>query len=390
MPSLSAMKASGEIKALSSTATTSNPRSMETFQDLFHSKIKALATLNESIINSNHSELSREHTGTLSRGKWHEISRPTNHYNGPESTRGSPTLQSKLPAEVLELILVYLSASQLIPVLCANRSLQDPAVRLLYRALVVNKPASCIPLLKRILAQPNLHRYVRSLELNISNAGTLTANFYRLLRQCLRCTTALTTLILDLPKVNSPVWIFEGCTFHLRVFSTSMQCNASLAQFLNTQPSIGQLTLRGFQTEHWDSPNFVGDIVGDPSSLFTPRRNFRDFVLQPTALPSLTQFNAIHAGPTVIETVAKGRPISMASVPLFSGTSLETLDALHGSRAALKRLSVISFDPTAPSFIFEEVAKRFPNLEALHVVVLLAEFNSVRPPLRLSLLLFAN
>lgn len=359
---------------------------METFQESLHSKINALATLNESIINSNHSELAQEHNVT--RCKWHRISGTKSGSTDPSrrsgSTRGPPTLQSKLPGEVLELILVYLSTSQLVPVLCANRSLQNAAVRLLYRALVVNKPASSVPLLKRILAQPTLHRYVRSLELNISNAGILTANFYRLLRRVLRCTTALTTLILDLPKVNSPVWIFEGCTFHLRVFSTSMQCNASLAQFLNTQPFIRQLTLRGFQTESWDSPHLVGDLVSNPSSLFTPRRNFRDFVLQPTALPHLTQFNAIHAGPLVIETVAKGRPITVASVPLFSNSAMESLNALSGGSAALKRLSVISFDPTAPSFIFEEVARRFPKLEALHVVVLLAEFTTVRPPLALS------
>ncbi|KAH6905012.1 hypothetical protein BKA70DRAFT_1108409 [Coprinopsis sp. MPI-PUGE-AT-0042] len=316
----------------------------------------------------------------MTRGKWHGSLGATNgginHCRGSTITRGSPTLRSKLPVEVLELVFGYLSKPQLIPVLCANRSLQNAAVRLLYTALVVNKPVSSVLLLKKILAQPTLHCYVRSLELNISNAGTLTANFYRLLRRCLRRTTALTTLILDLPKANSPVWIFEGCNFHLRVFSTSMQCNASLARFLDTQPFIRQLTLRGFQTENWDSPHFVGDIVSNPSSLFTPRRNFRDFVLQPNSLPSLTQFNAIHAGPLVIEAVAKGRPISVASVPLFSDTALQSLDALKGGSAALKRLSVISFDPTAPNFIFEEVAKRFPNLEALHVVVLLAEFTS--------------
>lgn len=35
----------------------------------------------------------------------------------------------------------------------------------------------------------------------------------------------------------------------------------------------------------------------------------------------------------------------------------------------------MSFDPTAPQFLFQELAFRFPDLEALHVVVLMAEVN---------------
>ena len=38
---------------------------------------------------------------------------------------------------------------------------------------------------------------------------------------------------------------------------------------------------------------------------------------------------------------------------------------------------MISFDPQAPGFLFEEVAKRFRKLEALHLVVLMADFTNV-------------
>ena len=38
---------------------------------------------------------------------------------------------------------------------------------------------------------------------------------------------------------------------------------------------------------------------------------------------------------------------------------------------------MISFDPQAPLFLFEEVAKRFRKLEALHLVVLMADFTNV-------------
>lgn len=39
------------------------------------------------------------------------------------------------------------------------------------------------------------------------------------------------------------------------------------------------------------------------------------------------------------------------------------------------RLSVMSFDPAAPTFLFKELASRFSQLQALHVVVLMAEVS---------------
>jgi len=100
------------------------------------------------------------------------------------------------------------------------------------------------------------------------------------------------------------------------------------------------------------------------------------FRLTPAALPKLSVFNAIHAGPGVVRQVIQGRPVYASSIPLFSMNAYQSLDALQGSSVPLRRLSVISFDPNAPSFIFEQVAKRFKDLEALHIVVLLAEFTS--------------
>jgi len=41
----------------------------------------------------------------------------------------------------------------------------------------------------------------------------------------------------------------------------------------------------------------------------------------------------------------------------------------------LKRLSIISFDPNAPGFLFEQLASRFSGLEALHLVMLMADYN---------------
>jgi hypothetical protein len=61
------------------------------------------------------------------------------------------------------------------------------------------------------------------------------------------------------------------------------------------------------------------------------------------------------------------------SIPLFPPHTLETLSALSMSSKPLTRLSVMSFDPTAPQFLFSELARKFTELEALHIVMLLAE-----------------
>jgi len=37
---------------------------------------------------------------------------------------------------------------------------------------------------------------------------------------------------------------------------------------------------------------------------------------------------------------------------------------------------VISFDPGAPEFLFEELALRFRDLEALHLVLLMADYSN--------------
>jgi len=69
--------------------------------------------------------------------------------------------------------------------------------------------------------------------------------------------------------------------------------------------------------------------------------------------------------------------VECVSVPLFPDMSIASLDALCTSTTPLRRLSVISFDPSAPDFLFEALAKRFDQLEALHLVMLMAEYNQV-------------
>lgn len=151
-----------------------------------------------------------------------------------------------------------------------------------------------------------------------------------------------------------------------------MYCRRPLAHFLETQGSIEELTLRGYQTDAVMFLPFIDHVNGP---LAIPADEV--FVLSASALPQLHVFNAVHADASLIRAVVKGRPVSVVSVPLFPEMSVASLDALCASSVPLKRLSVISFDPTAPGFMFEALARRFVDLEALHLVMLMAEYNQV-------------
>ncbi|KAF6756721.1 hypothetical protein DFP72DRAFT_275018 [Ephemerocybe angulata] len=362
----------------------------------FHTKIQVLANLNENIVNSHFPEeldhcvvrRKKPKTSAKADNSW-SISSDSNDnaVPGPATiSRGPPRLRPPLPQEVTELILRDLSKVELLPVLRSNKALYSVAVRVLYRELAESSPSRLISLLRALLPQTHVHPHVRKLDLNIASLECPTANLYRTLHALLRRTTGLASLSLDLPKAHSPVWIFEGCSFKLRQFSTSMHCSPALARFLDTQDRIVQLTLRGFQNDTMRSlPYLYMDIThtltGIPGSgaieiLKKQEAGLEPFVLSPGALPRLAVFNAIHAGPAVVGEVVKGRPVTTVSIPLFSTNARRSLDALEGSAVPLKRLSIISFDPDAPNYIFEQVATRFPELEALHIVVLLAEFTN--------------
>lgn len=350
----------------------------------FHAKIQTLANLNESIVNSHFpDEIGRcisQPQRPSSQGGWSRQSGSDSQATTPPPERGPPTLRPKLPMEVVELILKNLPKQELLPVLQVNKALHSVGIALLYREMVESRPAQCVLLVQRLLKNPSVHCHVRKLDINISSIESPTGNFYRLLQRLLQRTTTLTHLSLDFPKAHSPVWILDGCTFSLRQFSTSMHSSTELARFLDGQPHIVQLTLRGFQSDALKSlPYIYMDIANSisPGLLVTRDSNFEQFVLGPESLKKLSVFNAIHAGPTVVRAVVEGRPVHTASIPLFSTNAIMSLEALESSAVPMKRLSVISFDPNAPNFIFEEVAKRFPELEALHIVVLLAEFTNV-------------
>jgi hypothetical protein len=149
-----------------------------------------------------------------------------------------------------------------------------------------------------------------------------------------------------------------------------MACKPALAHFLDSQPSIIELSLRGYQHDDYHIIPFL-------EPLFVHAYDRANFSLAPSALPNLVHFRTVHGRPSVISAVVAGRPVEMASIPLFPSLATDALQALGLSTRPMKRLSVMSFDPAADVLLLAAIANVFPELEALHVVVLLTELSNV-------------
>lgn len=275
-----------------------------------------------------------------------------------------------LPAEVLDNIIQFLTQSELVSLLRTNKSLYAISARRFYHSISIHCAWQSVAFFQTALNNPSIPPLVRSLDIDISDSYPL-KSFYHLFHKVLQRLPALVTLLLDFPKSHSPLWIFHDCTFSLENFTTSMHCTLSLALFLDTQPNITHLTLRGFQNNNISILPFLGAV---PVSVITEGQPFK---LKPTSLPNLTHFNAIHAGSSVIQAVVEHRPVEVVSIPLFPLFSMDSLSALKYSSVPMKRLSLISFDPDAPKFLFQVLSDGFVHLEALHVVFLMTDYTKV-------------
>ena len=283
----------------------------------------------------------------------------------------APKRVSILPAEVLDNIFQFLTQRELISLLPTNKCLYAISARQFYHTVSIHCAWRSVAFFQAALNNPSIPPLVRSLDIDISDSYPL-KSFYRLFQKVLQRLPALVTLLVDFPKSHSPLWIFHDCIFSLKKFSTSMHCTLSLALFLDTQPNITHLTLRGFQNNNISVLPFLSAV---PVSVATMEG--QPFKLKPTSLPNLTHFNAIHAGSSVIQAVVEHRPVEVVSIPLFPLFSMDSLSSLKHSSVPLKRLSLISFDPDAPKFLFQVLSDGFVHLEALHVVFLMTDYTKV-------------
>ncbi|KAG0704099.1 hypothetical protein DFH29DRAFT_913651 [Suillus ampliporus] len=260
----------------------------------------------------------------------------------------SPNLRAiscVLPVETLELIFNHLERNELIPVIGSNSLFHNVASRALYRTISETSSVQAVRLIKTLAYNDTYSRHVRSIDLDFAN-NLLTANLLRFLHRALQRLKSLTTLILDFSMIDNAAdlaWIFEGCSFSLMTFTSSMRCDRSLARFLGMQPRITELCLRGFNKEY-------------------------DFELEPKALPKLEHFRTVLSYPSIIGEVLRGRPVESVSMSLYPGDVCTSLDTLLLSATAIKRLTVMSFESDPPVTLLPLIADRLPHLEAFHLV----------------------
>ncbi|KAK7036740.1 hypothetical protein VNI00_011406 [Paramarasmius palmivorus] len=284
----------------------------------------------------------------------------------PGVSPGPPIAAPKLPVEILDLITRYLERSDLARIAVSHKTFYSIASRVIYHDIIVTADIKSMRCMKTLIKHPNLASLVRSFTIKWPTVSSPTRNLHQLGKDTLHALTAITSLTIDIPN-EFPPWTLQDCAFTLHSLNTSFRFDHHLIRFLESQPRITDLTLRGFNS---DPSQFSFSAT---TFNLNPREYPASPTLSPSALPCLSRVSAIHAGPDIMGTLIKGRPIQSVVMPLYADCSSASLDAIASSSAPLERLNIMSFDPNAPNYLLTEIAKRFKNLEALAVVLLLTE-----------------
>jgi F-box domain len=185
-----------------------------------------------------------------------------------------------IPVDVLREILEHVRKSDLATLCRVNKTFYSCWQNVLYRK-IYRRDKRVIPTLARSI---DLARRVRSFE------------------TCFRCEELATALqnmtslrSLDLAGIGDDASILDGCTFKLYSFTCSFPCSESLQNFLNSQPSLTDIT-------------FFGD--------YEPLPPFGE-----NCLPNLTRVSAV---PYVLGVLIPGRPVREVSV--LSSLYIDTTD----------------------------------------------------------------
>ncbi|KAK1222275.1 hypothetical protein PQX77_014908 [Marasmius sp. AFHP31] len=339
--------------------------------DSVHQQINAITTLLEQF-NARRSgllrEASRREEGAESEcpgiSSVEPLIAPHTHNSSVSALLPSKT-RSILPQEVLDLIFGNLENEQLVLAARTNKSLYVVANRRLYHTIIISSDLPRSARCMRTLVQYRpLALLVRSFSIQWPAIYTPTWNLYDLVNRTLHSLPSITTLFIDVPN-EFPQLQLDDCTFALQSLNASFRFDENLIRFLESQPTITDLSLRGFNSDPSQFSFSASTFNLNPSVPSPP-------LLSPTALPRLNRVNAIHAGPEIMRAVVTGRPVKTVVMPLYADSATKCLDALSATSTPIEKLSIMSFDPNAPKYILKEISERFPDLEALAIVLLLA------------------
>ena len=247
------------------------------------------------------------------------------------------------------MILASLELHDLVSVLRVNRTLHSISLRTLYRALPRDlSPIQSVKCLQTISKNDLVAGLVRSLHIDWAALFRPSLGLFRLLHTALRRLSKLTVLSLELrvfANFELPItWIFQGCSFSLNVFISSIRCDQSLADFLHSQSKIVELGLRGF---------------GGTGA----------FTLRPSSLPHLQSLRVVHADTSVLESVVRGRPIENVTLTVAPGDGFKVLRALKLSTKEVLRLSILTLEFATPEEVLTEVGACMPGLLALQILI---------------------
>jgi hypothetical protein len=259
---------------------------------------------------------------------------------------------SSYPPEILDHILEELPRSDVYTALSVSKAFYAVGVRILYRSLVDLKPQQSIACLESLHKNSANALLVRKLELDWTKYQ-LISNLLRLLHKVLQSLTLLTALSIEFSADDNqrPVlWIFDQCNFSLKYLSISTSCCEALARFLDLQPHLTELCLRGFQSSY-------------------------PFLLPTSSIPLLRDFRVVLAGPSVITEVVRGRPVEGVSLSLFEEDGFLSLDALNLSANPIKKLSILYFGQKPLNDLLPAISIRMPQLEGLHIISSMASCN---------------
>ncbi|KAI9455670.1 hypothetical protein BJY52DRAFT_1279067, partial [Lactarius psammicola] len=266
-----------------------------------------------------------------------------------------------LPLELIDYTLSFLSwPFDLHPLLLVNQYLNSITERVLYRNIGDLPAQRSVRLLLSLANAPAARRdLVKALEVNFTENRVLFA-LELLIAKVLGLLPRLRVLNVEVSvhenRHRALAWIFpRDAPFQLRSFSTSIRSLAwpspshnrldpDLAAFLESQPEIRELSLRGM-----------------PACTSSP------FTLQRSALPRLETFRSVHVDPDTLCEVIATRPVQGISLTLFSEHGYHALEVLTRTSMPVRRLTILIVDASAPNELFPQLAARLPHLEALHI-----------------------
>ncbi|KAI9455668.1 hypothetical protein BJY52DRAFT_1279064, partial [Lactarius psammicola] len=231
-----------------------------------------------------------------------------------------------LPLKLIDHILSFLSwPFDLHPLLLVNQHLSSITERVLYRDIGDLPARRSVRLLLSLASAPAARRdLVKALKVNFTENRVLFA-LELLIAKVLGLLPHLRVLNVEVSihenRHRALAWIFpRDAPFQLRSFSTSIRLDPDLAAFLELQPEIRELSLRGM-----------------PACTSSP------FTLQRSALPRLENFRSVHVDPDTL------------------------CEVLTRTSTPVRRLTILIVDALAPNELFPQLTARLPHLEALHI-----------------------